>query len=471
MHTYSFYAFLLLCQFQSARGVVQLRGSFNRNAKDTTLSQMSPVRIHSTPKDFMIGPQPYRGLDGEVANSEDEDANNDQNKYQRKHDGRTWAQDHPNKVKANQAAAAAAAATQKPTPSPIISNKTTATLSPTNSPVQVTSDEENDDDDENDASITNNAKQDEAVNDDYYDDDDFKDDDTQDENQKGGTVEENPAPKNETTESPSTSATLITSAPTYSPSTRSAAPTATVTTAALPSASITTKSTSIPSSIPTKGSSPPTGMPTAEPSVNGAMTYAPTVSSDGDPSDDDTADTENTDNLFKTYLPTPSPSAYHPTPSPSAKWTFYPTKQTVSSSSDSSSDDETGVSEKSKKSEAADGDKILDEIYEVLSPEQIDYLNHHEFVNEEKEAAKISVVYLLITLILMVFTAQQLSEMPDGVYSNICRLAITVAGCVVKMFLLPFTKICGLGSRGYSHHLVTTNDPYNGRNASRMEMV
>jgi hypothetical protein len=112
----------------------------------------------------------------------------------------------------------------------------------------------------------------------------------------------------------------------------------------------------------------------------------------------------------------------------------------------------------------------MEQIYGNLSPEQVNFLQHHLVVDEEKEAAKISVLYFIITLMLMIFTAQQMSENPDGVYANVCRLAITITGCILKIVLLPFRKYCGLGGRqGYSHHLVTTSDPY--ARTSRMEIL
>lgn len=141
------------------------------------------------------------------------------------------------------------------------------------------------------------------------------------------------------------------------------------------------------------------------------------------------------------------------------------------SDGDSHSEDAIIRSESSSKGD----DHMMDKIYEVLTPEEIEYLNRHKFLDEEKEAAKISFVYFIVTIFLMIFTAHQLSENPDGVYSNMCRLAITVSGCVLKIFLLPFRKICGVGTRqGYSHHLVS-NDPYSGESiissSSRMEMI
>jgi len=132
----------------------------------------------------------------------------------------------------------------------------------------------------------------------------------------------------------------------------------------------------------------------------------------------------------------------------------------------------TAVDVNTRTGTSSKGDEMMDRIYEVLTPEEIEYLNHHKFLDEEKEAAKISFVYLIVSLFLMIFTAHQLSENPDGIYSNMCRLAITVSSCVLKIFLLPFRKICGLGTRqGYSHHLVS-NDPYAGESSiTRMEMI
>mmetsp|Transcript_8605 Transcript_8605/g.12665 ORF Transcript_8605/g.12665 Transcript_8605/m.12665 type:complete len:189 (+) Transcript_8605:57-623(+) len=125
-------------------------------------------------------------------------------------------------------------------------------------------------------------------------------------------------------------------------------------------------------------------------------------------------------------------------------------------------------------SKSSDTGPTMEEIYKDLTPEEVEYLEHREFVKGEHEAAKISIFYLSITLVLMVLTAQQLSENPDGVYANICRLAITVTGCIFKIILLPLRKVLGLGSsNGYTHHLVTMQtdfrDPYSRSN--RMEII
>lgn len=108
------------------------------------------------------------------------------------------------------------------------------------------------------------------------------------------------------------------------------------------------------------------------------------------------------------------------------------------------------------------------EIYDNLSEEEKEYIKHNEKIDEEKEAAKISLGFILLTLSLMICTAYQMGENPDGVYANVCRLAITIISCVFKMILYPFRKVLGLNNNsGYAHHLVTTRDfadPYSRSN-------
>lgn len=83
---------------------------------------------------------------------------------------------------------------------------------------------------------------------------------------------------------------------------------------------------------------------------------------------------------------------------------------------------------------------------------------------EEKAAAKIGGWMIAITLSLMVFTAYQMSEYPDGVFANVCRLAITVCGCVLKIAIYPCKKLFPNRYGGYSNHLVTTDSfPHDSR--------
>ena len=206
--------------------------------------------------------------------------------------------------------------------------------------------------------------------------------------------------------------------------------------------------TRLPTKKPTSVPAIVTGSPTQSPTAKKA-TPSPTIEIDDTlTADDDDSLNGSSDNSSSTDSPTASPTKI-------TKW---------ENAVDSSKEDEDSNRSSSEK------DPTLEEIYEDLTPEQVEYLKHHEFVDEEKEAAKISVLYFVITLVLMIFTAQQMSESPDGVYANVCRLGITVAGLGAKIILLPFRKFCGLGGKqGYSHHLVTTSDPYS--RTSRMEII
>ena len=396
-----------------------LRGSFNRDTKDS--KHLSPVGLRST-----------SNVDSKAAAT----PNSNQSTYQQKHDGRTWAEDHPDKVKANHQKNPAAT-TGKPTPAPIVKTPL--------------SDE----------------------GDDYYDDDKNAPDKEDD----YFPVEETPFPTVAKTAAPTKApvAVVITDAPTPNDGAVEGAPApTTLPPSASPTVGITAASSTSQSSPPTQSkvtespnvladnSLAPSSSPSKDtPFPTVATTEFPSVQmmGEGDDEYDDDDDGSNA-NLFKTPPPSPSPTV-ETTQSPTIK-------QTYNNGSDSDSGDKSNYSQMNRSGE---DDEILKGIYDQLSPEEIEYLKHNEFVDEEKEAAKISIVYLLLTLVLMVFTAHQLSENPDGVYSNICRLAITVVGCAVKILVLPFRKICGLGARGYSHHLVTTNDPYSGRSSSRIELI
>ena len=113
--------------------------------------------------------------------------------------------------------------------------------------------------------------------------------------------------------------------------------------------------------------------------------------------------------------------------------------------------------------------KIKDpsEIFNELPEEEKEYIEHIEKMTEEEEAAKIGLGFFVLTFSLMICTAQQMGENPDGVFANVCRLAITVTGCFVKIILFPFKKLFGFNTNGYAHHLVTTQefrDPYSRSN-------
>jgi len=89
---------------------------------------------------------------------------------------------------------------------------------------------------------------------------------------------------------------------------------------------------------------------------------------------------------------------------------------------------------------------------------------------EEEEVKKVGGWMGLAAIILAVWTAYQMSENPDGICASICRLAITVLGCVIKMLLLPFKYISGGGRSGAGSYMATPSyrDPYG---ASHMELT
>ena len=84
-------------------------------------------------------------------------------------------------------------------------------------------------------------------------------------------------------------------------------------------------------------------------------------------------------------------------------------------------------------------------------------------------------VAVILAIAAMIFTAWQISDNPDGVYASVCRLSITVAGCIVKVVLLPFKWafgripfLQGIGSQYAGHHPISQapdyREPYRGRN-------
>ena len=241
----------------------------------------------------------------------------------------------------------------------------------------------------------------------------------------------------------------------------------------------------IKTSSPVMVTSSPTKSPTVSPTI---ATPAPTTSSPTkSPTTSPTKATPSPTKLV-TILKTSSPTK-KVTARPTRKVTAEPTKIAVIDDGDDGDDDgyQSTISEVKGIDDTefeVDDDrsfpselkpiKNIEDIYDHLSPEEIDFLKHMERVDEEEEAAKISIVYFFITAALMVFTAHQLSENPDGVYSSICRLMITVTGVFFKIILLPARKFGWIGSKsGYAHHLVTTQtdfkDPYSRTN--RMEII
>ena len=92
---------------------------------------------------------------------------------------------------------------------------------------------------------------------------------------------------------------------------------------------------------------------------------------------------------------------------------------------------------------------------------------------EEKAAKKVGGWAVVIAIFGMIFTAWQVSENPDGVFASVCRLSITICGCILKVLLLPCKFLCGKTAGGGHHPISSAPDyrePYRGR-GGMMEMA
>jgi len=100
---------------------------------------------------------------------------------------------------------------------------------------------------------------------------------------------------------------------------------------------------------------------------------------------------------------------------------------------------------------------------EIIEENENGHENNHEASTDdltevEEVARKIGGWAILLCLSSMMLTAYQMSENPDGVFASVCRLAITMTGCIFKILLYPCKKLCGNRFNGYEHHLVTTQE-------------
>ena len=96
-----------------------------------------------------------------------------------------------------------------------------------------------------------------------------------------------------------------------------------------------------------------------------------------------------------------------------------------------------------------------------------------EYKAEEMAAKKVGGWAVVIAIFGMIFTAWQVSENPDGVIASVCRLSITIVGCVLKVLLLPCKFLCGKAAAGGHHPISSAPDyrePYRGR-GGMMEMA
>merc|ERR1712194_244469 len=83
---------------------------------------------------------------------------------------------------------------------------------------------------------------------------------------------------------------------------------------------------------------------------------------------------------------------------------------------------------------------------------------------EEEEVKKVGGWLSVTSIILMIYTAYQMSENPDGICASLCRLVITVVGCMIKIVLIPFKFIMG-GRQSGGAYMATPDyrDPYGSR--------
>ena len=83
----------------------------------------------------------------------------------------------------------------------------------------------------------------------------------------------------------------------------------------------------------------------------------------------------------------------------------------------------------------------------------------------EEEVKKVGGWLSFVFMILMIYTAYQMSENPDGICASLCRLVITVIGCILKVLLIPVKYIIGGGRPSGGHYMATPDyrDPYTSR--------
>jgi len=93
---------------------------------------------------------------------------------------------------------------------------------------------------------------------------------------------------------------------------------------------------------------------------------------------------------------------------------------------------------------------------------------------DEEEVKKVGGWLLATSIALMIYTAYQMSENPDGICASLCRLVIPVIGCIIKILFIPFKFIIGGGRPSGGHYMATPDyrDPYGSRDIhiSSLEM-
>jgi len=190
---------------------------------------------------------------------------------------------------------------------------------------------------------------------------------------------------------------------------------------------------SFPPSLPTLAApvAPDTNAPVA-PSIVSPKTFAP---QSGFPAP---KSMEPSVNLFAPITSAPV------TPAPFAKstkphWTFFPTHAPIHAPTSQP------VTYVSKEDDILNKDKDDQEDGWFHKGEDVEELPH------DKNVIIVMGVLMGIMLLLMVATAHQMMNNPDGICAGICRLAVTCTCFILKTLCLPCRMICGGGSSAQQH--------------------
>lgn len=75
----------------------------------------------------------------------------------------------------------------------------------------------------------------------------------------------------------------------------------------------------------------------------------------------------------------------------------------------------------------------------------------HEITLEERKIKIILIGGALMLICMMIFTAWQMSDHPDGIFANLCRLTISVVGMILSVILSPCRKHHIIGGGSHMH--------------------
>jgi len=83
---------------------------------------------------------------------------------------------------------------------------------------------------------------------------------------------------------------------------------------------------------------------------------------------------------------------------------------------------------------------------------------------EEIEVAKFTGWTVFFAIIMLIFTAHQVGENPDGIYASVCRLCITIVTCALRVMSLPIQYVIGGPNSQLWIDTPDYREPYRGRN-------